>query len=117
MGLLCVAASEGSVCMAACDPTMVHLCADGAACLAAPGGEGDVCWFGGRTPIRRECLDHLECEPGTVCAMGTCTQACTIGNAAPCETWLDPCLPLGTTPLAGFCGDPPEVDAGAVTTP
>jgi hypothetical protein len=87
-------AHGGARCMGRC-AAGIGLCSDGSVCLTPPASTELVCWFGGRIPIDDPCDSTIDCEPGTVCSLGRCRQACQIG------------LPPGVD--AGPAGEP---DAG-----
>jgi hypothetical protein len=124
-GLVCLPTSVGAndggavdrephLCMRLCDHDAgdgieQHLCSDGASCLAIEGMR--VCYLGGTHAIHAACVNDSQCEPGTLCAPDTlvCTQACTVGNDAPCAD-NEVCNALG----GGLCRAPAVVvdDAG-----
>jgi hypothetical protein len=71
-------AHGGARCMGRC-AAGIGLCSDGSVCLTPPASTELVCWFGGRIPIDDPCDSTIDCEPGTVCSLGRCRQACQIG--------------------------------------
>jgi hypothetical protein len=91
-----------------------RLCEDGSVCLSTA-ADGWVCWLGGRTAIRRPCIDSLACEPGTVCAQGVCHQACTVGDDTVCDEGQRCRSVDGTS--AGVCTDAPLSLGALVKTP